>query len=261
MESIIKTHERVDDLQLNGLKIIQDPGGFCFGIDAVLLSDFVKLKRRDIAVEFGTGTGVIPILLSGKTKFEKIYAYEVQHDVADMASRSVLMNNLEARIEIIEDNLINAEKRFSAQSVDTVFTNPPYMRMDSGIKNLEDRKAIARHEVLCSLEDIIRTAGYLLKDGGNFYMIHRPNRLVDIIALCRQYRIEPKEIRMIQPFAGKKPNIFLIRCAKFGRPDLKFLDPLIVYETPGVYTEEIYRIYSMVNMTSFAAGNEKNEAT
>jgi tRNA1Val (adenine37-N6)-methyltransferase len=111
------------------------------------------------------------------------------------------------------------------------------------------------------LEDIIRTAGYLLKDGGNFYMIHRPNRLVDIIALCRQYRIEPKEIRMIQPFAGKKPNIFLIRCAKFGRPDLKFLDPLIVYETPGVYTEEIYRIYSMVNMTSFAAGNEKNEAT
>jgi tRNA1Val (adenine37-N6)-methyltransferase len=257
----VKEHERIDDLQLNGLKLIQDPGGFCFGIDAVLLSDFVKLKRRDTAVEFGTGTGVIPILLSGKTQFQKIYAYEVQPEVADMASRSVRMNDLDSKIEIVADNLVNATGRFSAQSIDAVFTNPPYMGTEGGIKNLEDRKAISRHEVLCNLEDIIRTASFLLKDGGNFYMIHRPHRLVDIIALCRQYQIEPKVIRMIQPFAGKKPNIFLIRCTKYGRPDLKFLDPLIVYETPGVYTEEIYRIYGMVNMTSFTAKKANDDVS
>lgn len=249
-------YERIDDLQLNGLKIIQNPDGFCFGIDAVLLSDFVKLKKRDIGVEFGTGTGVIPILLSGKTSFQKIYAFEVQHDVADMAMRSVAMNQLADQIEIIEDNLTQVAKYFAKQSVDVVFSNPPYMQPDGGIKNPEDKKAISRHEVLCNLEDIISSANYLLKDGGQLYMIHRPNRLVDIIALCRQYKLEPKEIRMIHPFAGKRPNIFLMRCAKLGKPDLKFLDPLIVYEKPGVYTEEIYKIYGMVNMTSFTEKHE-----
>ena len=257
MEQFLKEHERIDDLQLDGLKIIQNPNGFCFGIDAVLLSDFVKLKKSDIAVEFGTGTGVIPILLSGKTNFNKIYAFEVQHEVADMARRSIEMNLLQNKIEIIEDNLRETKRYFQKQSVDVVFSNPPYMSTDGGLKNPEDKKAISRHEVLCNLEDIIENAHYLLKDGGNLYMIHRPNRLVDIVAMCRKYKLEPKEIRMIQPFATKRPNIFLIRCTKLGRPDLKFLDPLIVYKTPGEYTDEIYKIYGMVHMTAFT---EKRKA-
>lgn len=248
---MVHPYERVDDLQLNGLKIIQDPHGFCFGIDAVLLSHFIKLRRKDLAVEFGTGTGIIPILLSGKTDFSKIYTFEVQEEVADMAKRSVLMNHLEDKIQVIHDNLKAAFDHLEAHSIDVVFSNPPYMSTDGGIKNPSDKKAISRHEVLCSLEEIIFTAGRLLKQGGNLYMIHRPNRLADIIHFCKLNKLEPKEIRMIQPYAHKKPNIFLIRCTKGGRPDLKFHDPLIVRNTNGEYTDEIYKIYGAENITVF----------
>ncbi len=252
-EDLVKDHERVDDLQLDGLKIIQDPSGFCFGIDAVLLSHFTKVKSKDLIVEFGTGTGIIPILLAGKYSFSKIAAFEVQSEVADMASRSVKLNHLEDKITIINDNLKASADYFSAGSIDVVVTNPPYMSHTGGIKNMDEKKTISRHEVLCGLEDIISGASRLLKFGGNFYMIHRPNRLVDIVTLCRQYRLEPKEIRMIHPYAGKKPNIFLIRCNKGGKPDLKFRNPLVVYEDSGNYTQEIYDIYGMQNITVFTS--------
>jgi tRNA1Val (adenine37-N6)-methyltransferase len=247
----LKEHERIDDLQLGGLRIIQDPKGFCFGIDAVLLSNFIKLKPSDEVVEFGTGTGIIPILLTGKSTFKKIHAFEVQREVAEMAKRSVRLNKLCDKIEIIEDNLTQSSKYFESGVMDVVFSNPPYMSGEGGIKNDHTLKAISRHEVLCSLEDIIENASKLLKHRGKFYMIHRPNRLVDIIALCRQYKLEPKEIRMIQPYYDKRPNIFLIMCSKGGQSDLKFLDPLIVYEKDGSYTAEIHDIYGVENITVF----------
>lgn len=247
----LKEHERIDDLQLNGLKIIQDPKGFCFGIDAVLLSNFIKLKPSDDVVEFGTGTGIIPILLTGKSTFKKIHAFEVQHEVAEMAGRSVRLNQLTDKIAIIEDNLTAAHKYFESGSIDVVFSNPPYMSAEGGIKNDHTLKAISRHEVLCSLEDIIAGASRLLKHRGKFYLIHRPNRMVDIVALCRQYKLEPKEIRMIQPYYDKRPNIFLMMCSKGGQSDLKFHDPLIVYEKDGSYTSEIHEIYGMENITVF----------
>jgi len=253
----LKSGERIDDLQLDGLKIIQNPKGFCFGIDAVLLSNFIKLKRNESAVEFGTGTGIIPILLSGKASFEKIRAFEVQPEVADMARRSVMMNGLESRIEIIQDNLIEAGKYFEKGTLDVVFSNPPYISGEGGIKNDDTLKMISRHEILCSLEDIILQASRLLRFRGRFYMIHRPNRLVDILTLCRAHSLEPKEIRFIQPFHDKKPNIFLIMCSKGGQSDLKFHDPLVVYNKDGSYTDEIYRIYGMENITVFEGGNRR----
>lgn len=244
-------HERIDDLQLDGLKIIQNPKGFCFGIDAVLLSNFVKLKERETAVEFGTGTGIIPILLTAKTKNTRISAFEVQAEVADMARRSVALNQLDSRVTIIQDNLKHATQYFEKGTVDVVFTNPPYMSGNGGIKNNHDNKTISRHEILCTLEDILEKASELLKFRGRFYMIHRPNRLVDIVDLCRKYKLEPKEIRFIQPSSDKKPNIFLLMCSKGGQPDLKFHDPLIVYDQNGMYTSEIFKIYGMEQITSF----------
>lgn len=250
-EVIVHPYERIDDLQLGGLRIIQNPAGFCFGIDAVLLSNFIKLKSDERAVEFGTGTGIIPILLSGRKHFKKITAFEVQPEVADMAKRSVLLNGLNDRIEVVEDNLKEARKYIEPASVDVVFSNPPYMSTNGGLKNDHAMKTISRHEVLCTLEDIISEASKLLRFRGRFYMIHRPNRLVDILTLCRQYKLEPKEIRMIQPYADKKPNIFLIMCSKGGNSDLKFMDPLIVYEKDGGYTRDIHKIYGMENITVF----------
>jgi len=247
----LNTDERIDDLQLNGLKIIQNTNGFCFGIDAVLLSHFINAKKNDTLVEFGTGTGIIPILLAEKSDFNKIYTFEVQPTVADMARRSIALNGLEDKIEIIEDNLINSKLYLKSGTIDGIFSNPPYMTAEGGIKNPDDRKAISRHEILCSLEDIIANAEKLLKFGGSLYMIHRPNRLVDLISLCRAYRLEPKIIQMIQPYWNKSPNIMLVKCTKGGKPDLKFLDPIIVYESKGQFSKQIYDIYGMQNITSF----------
>lgn len=252
-------HERIDDLQLNGLRIIQNPKGFCFGIDAVLLSNFMNLKASDLVVEFGTGTGIIPILLSGKTDFKKIFAFEVQSEMADMANRSVQMNGLEDRIEVIHANLNDALDYLKAGTADVVFSNPPYMTGHGGLKNPSDQKAISRHEILCSLEDIVEKASKLLKFRGNFYLIHRPSRLVDIFDLARRYKLEPKVIRMIQPYANKKPNICLIKCVKGGNPELTVMEPLVVYNNDGGFTDEIYKIYGMEKITSFTGEEGSKE--
>lgn len=258
MNAWAKAHERVDDLQLDGLKIIQNPDGFCFGIDAVLLSDFTKVKEGSEVVELGTGTGIIPILLSAKTKAAHISAFEVQENMAEMAMRSIEMNGLTERIKIINDNLNEYLKYFEKSSVDVVVTNPPYMSGKSGIHNEEDMKRISRHEILCSLEDVIRVSASLLKPGGSFYMIHRPNRLVDIVSLMRQYKLEPKEIRFVQPKRDKKPNIMLIKGVRGGRAELKFHDPLVVYEDDGDYTEEIYQIYGNSHINVFDKRSENH---
>ncbi len=259
MSMELRPGERIDDLQVNGLKIIQDPAGFCFGIDAVLLSHFIRVKSGERLVEFGTGTGVIPILLSARTAFEKIHAFEVQPEVANMAKRSIRMNDLEEKIEVIEDNLTEVFNHLKAGTIDVVFSNPPYMSGKGGIKNEDVKRRISRHELLCTLEDIIEKASKLLKFRGRFYMIHRPNRMVDILTLCRKYKLEPKEIRMIQPYNDKRPNIFLMMCSKGGQPDLKFLDPLIVYEKNGQYTKEIYDIYDSAQITVFDKTVDKTD--
>jgi tRNA1Val (adenine37-N6)-methyltransferase len=242
-EKLVKEGERVDDLQYKGLRLIQNPKGFCFGVDAVLLSNFCELRNGWRVIDLGTGTGIIPILLAGKTNAKEIFGVEIQEEVAEMASRSVQLNQLGGRVHIIHEDLNKLTEQLEHYSFDAVTSNPPYMNEGSGLLNPDSMKAISRHEVKCTLEDVIRTAAKLLKDRGRFYMVHRPHRLVDIIDLCRQYKLEPKRLRFVHPNKNKKPNILLIECVKYGRPELKFMDPLYVYNEDGSYTDEIYEIY------------------
>jgi len=248
----LKFGERIDDLQLDGLKIIQNEDGFCFGIDAVLLSNFVKIKKNKIAVDLGTGTGIIPLLISAKTDVKKIYAFEIQSEVCDMAIRSVRLNNLENKIKIINDDLKNVENYIDKHSVDVVISNPPYFVKGTSFVNPNDYKAISRHEIMCTFEDIVKSSDYLLKPNGNFYLVHRPHRLSDIIYELKKYKLEPKEIRFVMPKSNKKPNIMLIKATKYGKSELKFLDPLIVYNDDDTYTDEIYEIYNNVKMDTFS---------
>lgn len=251
MENLVKSGERIDDLQLKGLKIIQNPEGFCFGIDAVLVSNFAQIKKNGLVVDLGTGTGIIPLLVAGKSSARKIYGVEIQEAVANMAKRSVLLNNLADRIEIVQDNLNHIHEHLEKGIADVVISNPPYMATGNAIVNPVSYKAISRHEVLCTLEDVIRTAATLLREKGGFYMVHRPSRLVDIVALCRQYKLEPKLLRFVHPKEGKAPNILLIKCIKSGNPELRFLPPLNVYDQKGDYTQEIYDIYNQINIDVF----------
>ncbi|KXG74158.1 tRNA1(Val) (adenine(37)-N6)-methyltransferase [Thermotalea metallivorans] len=242
-ERLVKDGERVDDLQYKGLKIIQNPEGFCFGVDAVLLSNFCEIRKNWRVIDLGTGTGIIPILLAGKTNAKEIIGVEIQEEVAEMASRSVKLNQLEGRVHVIHEDFNKVVDQLEPYSFDAVTSNPPYMNEGGGLVNPESAKAISRHEIKCTLEDVIRVASKLLKDRGHFYMVHRPQRLVDILCLCRQYKLEPKKIRFVHPNRNKKPNILLIQCVKYGRPELKFMDPLYVYNEDGTYTNEIHEIY------------------
>ncbi len=242
-EVLLKENERIDDLQRNHYRIIQDPGRFCFGMDAVLLSGFAKAKQGDRVLDLGTGTGIIPILMEAKTSAKNLVGLEIQPDSADMARRSVRLNGLEKKIEIITGDIKEAVSLFGAASFDVVTSNPPYMTEHHGITNPEAPKAIARHELLCSLEDVISQSSRLLKPGGNFFMVHRPFRLVDIFVLLREYKLEPKRMKLVYPFADKEPNMVLIEANRGGRARMRVEKPLIVYKEPGAYTEEIYDIY------------------
>ena len=245
MEIELKENERIDDLEFKNLKIIQNTKGFCFGIDAVLLSDFAKnIKKNAKVLDLGTGTGIISILLCGKTNLEKIVGVEVQKEVADMAKRSSKLNNLENKFEIIKENIINLDKIYERNSFDVIVTNPPYKKENTGIVNEEEKKLISRHEVLAKLEDYIKISNKLLKDKGEFYMVHRPERLVDIIAYMRQYKIEPKEIRFVCSHEKEPPKLVLIKGVKNAKPFLKFKEDLYIYNNDGSYTDEIYEIYN-----------------
>lgn len=240
----LKENERIDDLELNGLKIIQNENGFCFGIDSVLLSDFAKNIRNDSKViDLGTGTGILPILLFAKTKAKKFVGIEIQKEVSEMAQRSVKLNNLEDKIEIINENLLNLKDSYKTKSFDAVVTNPPYKQINSGVVNEENKKLISRHEITASLQDFIHISSYLLKEYGEFYMVHRPERLVDILYIMRQEKIEPKIIRFVYPNKEKKANLVLIKGVKNGKPFLQFQNNLYVYDENGNYTDEIYKIY------------------
>lgn len=243
MTNILLPGERLDDLHRNQLKIIQNPDKFCFGMDAVLLSGFAKVKEKERLLDLGTGTGIIPILLSAKTSGEHFTGLEIQEDSADMARRSVAFNHLEEKITIVTGDIKEASQIFGAASFDVVTSNPPYMDHHHGLVNPQMPKAIARHELLCNLEDVISQASKLLKPNGRFYLVHRPHRLADIMMLMKQYRLEPKRMKLVYPYVDKEPNMVLIEGLRGGKPMIKVEAPLIVYQEPKVYSPEIYEIY------------------
>ncbi len=242
-EVLLKENERIDDLQRNGYCIIQDPDRFCFGMDAVLLSGFAAVKDGARVLDLGTGTGIIPILLAAKTGAAHLTGLEIQADSADMAGRSVALNGLEEKIEIVTGDIKEADKLFDAASVDVVTCNPPYMIGRHGLKNPEDAKAIARHEILCTLEDVASQTARLLAPGGKFFLVHRPFRLAEIMVTLKKYKLEPKRMRLVYPFADKEPNMVLLEAVRGGRPRMTVEKPLIVYSSPGVYMPEIYEVY------------------
>ncbi|WP_294146539.1 tRNA1(Val) (adenine(37)-N6)-methyltransferase [uncultured Clostridium sp.] len=239
----LKEHERIDELHRNGYRIIQRENAFCFGMDAVLLSGFASVKPGEKALDLGTGTGIIPILLEAKTEGNHFTGLEIQEEMAEMASRSVKLNGLEEKIDIITGDIKEAGRIFGGASFDVVTTNPPYMNDSHGLKNPELPKAIARHEVLCTLDDVVREGARVLRPGGRFYMVHRPHRLIEIITALTRYRLEPKRMKMVHPFVDKEANMVLIEAVRGGRSMIKVEKPLIVYKEPGVYTDEIYDIY------------------
>ena len=247
MDIVLKENERIDDLELNGLKIIQNKNGFCFGIDSILLSDFAKdIKKGSKVVDLGTGTGILGILLCAKTNLTNFVGVEVQAEVADMAKRSVKLNNLEDRIDILNSNILDLNKKYKKASFDVVTTNPPYKKLNTGITNINDKKLISRHEITASLEQFIEMASFLLKDFGEFYMVHRPDRLVDIFSIMRQKNIEPKKIKFVYPNENKKTNLILIKGIKNGNPFLEYDNNLYVYDNQGNYTKDILKIYNKI---------------
>lgn len=243
INSLLKPGERFDDLERNGYKIIQDPQRFCFGMDAVLLSGFAKVKKNEKCLDLGTGTGIIPILLEAKTEGAHFTGLEIQEESADMARRSVLANGLSQKVDIVTGDIKEASGLFGAASFEVVTSNPPYMIADHGGQSPDMAKAIARHEVLCTLEDVVREAAGVLKPNGRFYLVHRPFRLVEIITCLTKYRLEPKRMKLVHPFVDEEPNMVLIECVKGGRSRITIEKPLIVYKEKGVYTDEIYTIY------------------
>lgn len=238
--------ERIDDLQRKlpdgtDLKIIQNPNWFCFGIDAVLLSDFAEIKQGDIVMDLGTGTGIIPLLLAAKSQASHIDALEIQKDVADMAKRSVQLNKLDNIINIVNADLVDFKTQ---KQYDVVVCNPPYKTAETGLVNPEDKLKISRHEICCTLHDVVKTASRILKPLGRFTLIHRPERLVDIIFEMRSQKLEPKRIRFVHSDVEKPPVMVMVEGRKCSKPYIKTEPPLVIYNKDGSYTEEILRIYN-----------------
>lgn len=235
--------ERIDDLHRNGYKIIQNPEYFCFGCDAVLLTGFTKIKKNEVSMDLGTGSGVIPILLEAKTPGSHFTGLEIQEEMAEMARRSVALNGLTEKIDIHLGDIKKIKDNYKESSYDVVTSNPPYMNNGGGLKNAFSPKAIARHEVCLTLEDIISGACHLLRAGGRLYMIHKPHRLVEIFTLLRKYKLEPKTMRQVQPFIEKPPEMVMLEAIKGANPMLKVEPALIIYSENNVYTNEVYDIY------------------
>lgn len=239
----LKENERLDDLQRNGYRIIQNPEKFCFGMDAVLLTGFANADKEDVLLDLGTGTGIIPILMEAKYHCAHLTGLEIQPESADMAVRSVALNNLSDKIEIVTGDIKEADKFFPSASFDCITCNPPYMIGQHGITNPDSPKAIARHEILCTFEDVARQAAKLLKPGGHFFLVHRPFRLPEIITTLVKYRLEPKRMQLVYPYVDKEPNMVLLEAVRGGKARMTVEKPLIVFEKPGVYMPEIREKY------------------
>ncbi|MCR5753261.1 MAG: tRNA1(Val) (adenine(37)-N6)-methyltransferase [Acetatifactor sp.] len=239
----LKSNERLDDLQRNGYRIIQNPEKFCFGMDAVLLCGFARAKSEDTLLDLGTGTGIIPILMEGRYGLSHLTGLEIQEESADMARRSVILNHLENKIDIVTGDIKEADNLFPSASFDCITCNPPYMIGQHGIVNPEAPKAIARHEILCTLEDVVRQAAKLVKPGGSFFLVHRPFRLAEIITCMTNHKLEPKRMQLVYPYVDKEPNMVLIEGVRGGKPRMTVDKPLIIFEKPGEYMPEIREIY------------------
>jgi tRNA1(Val) A37 N6-methylase TrmN6 len=244
LDTGIREDERLDDLQYKGLRLIQKKTGFCFGVDAVLLSHFAQVTAGSRVIDLGTGTGIIAVLLAAKKKPREVTGLEIQAEMVEMARRSIEMNGLGDSVNIVLGDIKEAVKLFGASSFDAVVSNPPYMEKGGGLLNPADTKAISRHELLCTLEDVVSAAAKLLRPGGKFSMVHRPQRLADIIFSMRLNGIEPKQLRMVHPSPGKKPNLLLISGTRDGNPELRVLEPLYIYDENGNYSREIDEIYN-----------------
>ena len=246
MKVELRDKERIDDLQRNGYQIIQNREKFCFGMDAVLLTGFAHARERDTMLDLGTGTGIIPLLMEAKYHCSHLTGLEIQEESADMARRSVALNDLQDRIDIVTGDIKEADQIFPAASFDCITCNPPYMIGQHGLRNSDMPKAIARHEVLCNLEDVVSQASKVLKERGRFYMVHRPFRLAEIMNVLTKYRLEPKKMQLVYPYIDREPNMVLIEALKGGNSRVTVEPPLIVYKEPGVYTENILKIYDMI---------------
>lgn len=240
---MLRDDERIDDLQRNHYGIIQRKGAFCFGMDAVLLSGFAAVKKGERVLDLGTGTGIIPILLTAKTEGEHFVGLEIQEESADMARRSVRYNHLEDKVDIVTGDIVEASRLFALASFDVVTSNPPYMNDAHGLKNPADAKAIARHEVRCTLDDVVREGTRVLKPGGRFFMVHRPRRLIEIIQTMKQYGLEPKRMKFVHPYVEREANMVLIEAVRGGGALLKVEPPVIVFNAQGEYSEEIRTTY------------------
>ena len=245
MDVIIKDNERLDDLQCKGYRIIQNPDMFCFGMDAVLLADFATGKKGGRVMDLGTGTGVIPILMEARNKAAHFTGLEIQNESADMALRSVMYNNLGDKIDIVCGDIKEVDTLFKRESFDAVVSNPPYISGSHGLENPSEPKNIARHEILLTLEDVVKAAAYLLKVGGSFAMVHKPFRLAEIIRLLSSYRLEPKRMLLVQPYEDKEPNMVLIEAFKGGNSMIKIEPTLVTYNRDGSYTDELLKRYNM----------------
>ena len=238
----LQEQEQLDDLQ-NGYYIIQSRQGFRYGIDAVLLSAFARVRETENVLDMGTGTGILPILLAAKTRGRSFTGLEIQEKSAGMARRSVAYNRLEDRIRIVTGDIKEAGAIFGPASFDVVVSNPPYMTGQHGLVNPDREKAIARHEVLCTLEDLVRETAGVLTSRGRFYLVHRPFRLAEIMGMLMKYRLEPKRMQLVYPYVDREPNMVLLEACKNGNPRITVEKPLIVYEKSGRYTREIREIY------------------
>ncbi len=245
MKIKLNKNEKIEDLQFKNLKIIQNKEWFCFGIDSILLSDFAKEIRENAkVVDLGTGTGIIPILLSKKTKLKEIIGVEIQKEVYDIAKKNIKLNNLENIFKILNIDVLNLTNLIEKSTIDAIVTNPPYKKIGTGLKNENEKKLISRHETTATLEDFIRISNDLLKDKGEFYMVHRPDRLVDILSIMRKYKIEPKRLKIVYSNKNSEPNLILVKGIKNARPFLKVEKNLYIYDDNGNYTDEIFKIYN-----------------
>lgn len=239
--------ERIDDLNLNGKKIIQNIDYFCFGIDSVLLANFVESNsNNNIIVDLCSGSGVIPVIISQKKKYNKIYAVELQKEMYELLLKNIKLNLLEEKIVPFNLNIkeFNLDKK-----VDIVVCNPPYKEVGTGVKNENSVKYIARHEKECRLEDVFKCSSRILKQKGKLYLVHKPQRLTDLISYARKYNLEPKKIRFVYPTIKSNPSIVLVEYVYYGGNEMKVLPPLIEYDNDGNYSSEILDIY----------GSEENE--